>query len=484
MTGRVVVVGLGPGDPRQVSVAARDAIAVAAHRFVRTTRHPSAHLVEPARSFDDLYEQSESMDAVYGRIVDTLAEAAAEHGEVLYAVPGSPLVAERTVEMLRGDPRVETAVVPSLSFLDLAWLRLGLDPLEAGVRLVDGHRFAEAAAGQPGPFLVGQCDSRLVLSDVKLAVDEAVEGGPRPMVTVLQRLGLPDEAVFEVELEDLDRVVEADHLTSVWLPRLGAPVAGEFTRFAELVRTLRARCPWDRAQTHQSLTRHLIEETYEVLDAIEALGSSPDEAYGHLEEELGDLLFQVAFHATLAAEAGQFNLADVARGIHDKLVARHPHVFGEPGHEVPNWEEQKKAEKGRASVMDGVPANLPSLLYAFKMQSKAASVGFDWENAAGAWVKIGEELDELRAAVAEGPEGAPAVSDELGDVLFSVVNVARHLGVDPESALRASAAKFRSRFVAMEALATVRGIPVDDQLWDEVKEREVEGPEVGGPGPR
>ena len=475
MTGRVVVVGLGPGDPRQVSVAARDAIAVAAHRFVRTTRHPSAHLVEPARAFDDLYERSESIDVVYGSVVDTLAEAAAEHGEVLYAVPGSPLVAERTVELLRADPRVELVVVPSLSFLDLAWERLGLDPLEAGVRLVDGHRFAEAAAGQPGPFLVGQCDTRLVLSDVKLAVDEAVEGGPRPRVTVLQRLGLPDEAVFDVDLEDLDRVVEADHLTSVWLPRLAAPVAGELTRFAELVRVLRARCPWDRAQTHQSLTRHLIEETYEVLDAIEGLGRDGEaagEAYGHLEEELGDLLFQVAFHATLASEAGQFGLADVARGIHDKLVARHPHVFGEPGHEVPNWEEQKKAEKGRASVMEGVPANLPSLLYAFKMQSKAASVGFDWENAAGAWAKIGEELEELRAAVAEGPGAAPAVTDELGDVLFSVVNVARHLGVDPESALRASAGKFRSRFMAMEALAAARGTPVDDRLWDEVKGHE------------
>ena len=475
MTGRVVVVGLGPGDPRQVSVAARDAIAGAAHRFIRTTRHPSAHLVEPARAFDDLYEQAPSIDVVYGRIVDTLAAAAGEHGEVLYAVPGSPLVAERTVELLRTDPRVELDVVASLSFLDLAWARLGIDPLEAGVRLVDGHRFAEAAAGQPGPFLVGQCDTRLVLSDVKLTVDEAIEadpGGARPVVTVLQRLGLPDEAVFDVALEELDRVVEADHLTSVWLPRLGAPVAGEYTRLAELVRVLRARCPWDRVQTHQSLTRHLIEETYEVLDAIEGLeaaGADPDRAYGHLEEELGDLLFQVAFHATLAAEAGQFGLADVARGIHDKLVARHPHVFGEPGQDVPNWEAQKKAEKGRASVMEGVPAHLPSLLYALKMQSKAASVGFDWENAAGAWPKIREELEELEAAIAGGPEAAAAVNDELGDVLFSVVNVARHLGVDPESALRASAGKFRARFMAMEALAAARDTVVDDRLWDEVK---------------
>jgi tetrapyrrole methylase family protein/MazG family protein len=458
---RVVVVGLGPGDPRLVSVAAGEAIAAASHRFVRTVRHPSAHLAEPARSFDDIYERAESMEDVYRGIVDVLAEEAGRHGEVLYAVPGSPYVAERTVELLRRDRRVEVSLVPSLSFLDLVWDRLGVDPVDAGVRLVDGHAFAEAAAGQPGPFLVGQCDHRRVLSEVKLAVEDG------PGVMVLQRLGLPDEAVFEVAWDDLDRAVEPDHLTSLWVPRLAAPVAAELTRFAELVRTLRAECPWDRAQTHQSLTRHLIEETYEVLDAIAGLDGG--DGYGALEEELGDLLFQVAFHATLAAEAGQFDLADVARGIHDKLVERHPHVFGPPGHPVPNWEEQKKAEKGRASVMDGVPGNLPSLLYAFKMQSKAASVGFDWKNAADAWPKVGEEIEELRAAIEEGPDDGPAVNEELGDVLFSVVNIARHLGLDPESSLRAAAVKFRARFVAMEALSAARGAPIDDDLWDEVK---------------
>ncbi|HWE54377.1 MAG TPA: nucleoside triphosphate pyrophosphohydrolase [Acidimicrobiales bacterium] len=453
--------GLGPGDPSLVSTAVSDVVATVPVRFVRTTRHPSAHLVAPAASFDEFYEQSASIDAVYTGIVDRLAAASEEHGTVIYAVPGSPYVAERTVELLRTDGRMAVAVVPSLSFLDLAWDRLGIDPMDSGVRLIDGHLFAAGTAGQAGPFLVGQCDSRMVLSELKLTIDD----GPR--VTVLQRLGLPDESVFEVGWSELDRSFEPDHLTSVWIPRLAAPVAAEFVRFAALVRTLRAECPWDRTQTHQSLTRHLIEETYEVLDAIAAL--SDDEGYADLEEELGDLLFQVAFHATLAAEAGQFDLADVARGIHDKLVDRHPHVFGPPGQPVPNWEEQKKAEKGRASVMDGVPGHLPSLLYAFKMQSKAASVGFDWQRAAQVWPKLSEELDELRAAISEEPADERAVNEELGDVLFTVVNLARHLGVDPESSLRASAGKFRSRFTAMEALAASRGVAVDDDLWDEVK---------------
>jgi tetrapyrrole methylase family protein/MazG family protein len=463
MTGRVVVAGLGPGDPRLVSVAATEAFARARVRFVRTTRHPSAVLVEPATSFDPLYEEGESLDEVYAAMVEQVVAAAA-HSDVLYAVPGSPLVSERTVELLRADSRVEVELIPGLSFLDLVWARLGIDPVAAGVRLVDGHRFRVDAAGQTGPLLVAQCDSPLVLSEIKLAVDDG------PEVTVLQRLGLPEEQVTTVGWPDLDRGIYPDHLTCLWIPRLAEPVAGELQRFADLVRTLRARCPWDQRQTHRSLTRHLLEETYEVLEAIDELRTGPA-GYAHLEEELGDLLFQVVFHATLAAEEGQFTLADVARTVHDKLVARHPHVFGPAGAAMPNWEATKKAEKGRASVMDGVPGNLPSLLYAFKVQGKAASVGFDWKNAAGAWPKIREELDELEAALAADPGAGSAVNEELGDVLFSVVNVARHLGLDPESALREAAAKFRGRFVAMERLAASRGAPVSDDLWDEVKLR-------------
>jgi tetrapyrrole methylase family protein / MazG family protein len=462
MSGRVVVVGLGPGDQRLVTAAATEAIATIPTRFVRTTRHPSASLVEPATSFDARYERATSLEEVYAGVVDDLVTAAGAHGQVLYAVPGSPFVAERSVERLRADGRVEVEVVPGLSFLDLAWARLAIDPLAAGVRLVDAHRFAEDAAGQVGPFLVAQCDSPLVLSTIKLAIDDG------PDVTVLQQLGLPGESLTTVAWEELDRAVEPDHLTCLWIPALAEPVAAELTRFAELVRTLRARCPWDRQQTHQTLTRHLLEETYEVIEAIDELHTG-SAGYEHLEEELGDLLFQIAFHATLAAEAGQFTLADVARGVHDKLVERHPHVFGPPGQPMPNWEEAKRAEKGRSSVMDGVPGGLPSLLYANKVQARAASVGFDWKDAAGAWLKIREELAELEAALAEGDPGSPAVNEELGDVLFSIVNVARHLGLDSETALRDASAKFRRRFEAMTALADARGTGINDELWEEVK---------------
>jgi tetrapyrrole methylase family protein/MazG family protein len=427
----VVVVGLGPAGPELLTRAASEAIARIPERYVRTARHPAAAAVPGAHSFDEVYERAASIEDVYAEIVDALAEAARESGEVLYAVPGSPLVAERTVELLLADGRVEVELVPGLSFLDLAWTRLALDPVAAGVRIVDGRRFAVEAAGERGPLLVAQCDAKDVLSDIKLA---AGENHPDNVV-VLQRLGLPEESVRVVRWEDLDREVDADHLTSLYLP-VGAPaVAAEVARFAELVRTLRERCPWDREQTHRSLTRHLLEETYEVLEAIENL-DQPGGAE-HLEEELGDLLFQVVFHATLAAEEGSFTLADVAVGIHDKLVRRHPHVFGTveaetAGQVMRNWEQIKREEKGRASIMDGIPGDLPSLLYAHKVQRKAASAG----------VEVDPGVTDAATATTD---------EEVGALLFGVVALARRAGVDPEAALRATTARFRDDFMDKES---------------------------------
>ncbi|MCY3575839.1 MAG: SAM-dependent methyltransferase [bacterium] len=387
---KVIVAGLGPAGPELITGAVLDAISKTGRRFVRTRRHPAAAAVEPAESFDDLYEQASSFEEVYRAIVARLAEEA-EHGhqDVLYAVPGSPLVAERTVELLRAESGVELEVLAGLSFADLVWDRLGVDPLAAGVRLVDGRRFAVDAAGERGPLLVAQCDAAHVLSDIKLVALESLDRSAaaeahRPVV-VLQRLGLPDERVFEVPWADLDHAVDPDHLTSLYVAELGAPIAGEVAQFAELAAVLRRRCPWDREQTHQSLRGHLLEETYEVLEALDAVDPDTLSGYEELEEELGDLLYQIVFHSVLAAEAGQFTLADVAQGIHDKLKSRHPHVFGTADSDLVevddadevlvNWEAIKRDQKGRSSVMDGIPPGLPALLFADKVIHKARSVG-------------------------------------------------------------------------------------------------------------
>ena len=486
MTGgpRIDVVGLGPAGPELMTAGTLELLDAAPQVFVRTTRHPAADSLAGARSFDHHYEGSETFDDVYRAIVADLLEAALSGGPVVYAVPGSPSVAERTVVLLNIEPQVasgEVTVVvhPSVSFLDLAFTRLGVDPVASSVRIVDAERFAVDAAGQRGPLLVAQCWNRQVLSDVKLSVDVP----PETPVTVLHHLGLADEVVGEVRFEDIDRSFEPDHLTSLWIPELAAPVAAELVALDELVRTLRQRCPWDRTQTHASLGRHLLEESYEVLESIDALAAvdavladgatGPDldareaVAVSDLEEELGDLLFQVYFHATLAAEEGRFSLADVARGVHDKLVSRHPHVFGDVTAETPddvavNWEALKKVEKGRSSVTEGIPAALPSLALAAKLQRKAAAIGMVLPGLVDEAARVADAAADLGRAgggdgggavggvggIADGEGGARDRAEAVGELLFAVVGLARALGVDPETALLSRSGSFRSEVEA------------------------------------
>jgi tetrapyrrole methylase family protein / MazG family protein len=468
MGGRVVVVGLGPGPADLVTPDTLAAMERHERRFVRTMRHPSSSVLpEGTVSFDDLYDSAATFDEVYRQIVETLVRAASE-GDVLYAVPGSPRVLERTVDLLleRRDD-VEVDVRPAVSFLDVVWSRLQVDPFAEGVRLVDGHVFAERAAGERGPLLVAHCHANWVLSDIKLAYERETPD----RAVLLHHLGLDDELIVDVSWDRIDQTIEADHLTSLWIPEAAAPVGAELVRFAEVVRRLREECPWDRQQTHESLVRYVIEETYEVVEAI----ASADPAL--LEEELGDLLLQVFLHSAIAAQAGEFTIADVAHAISEKMIRRHPHVFGDVAvddadHVARNWEQIKAAEKGTtdtpSSVLDGVPGSLPALAYASELGRKAAKVGFDWPDVDGVWAKVDEELAELR--------DDPTSLDEMGDVLFAVSNLARHLGLDAEGALRAAASKFRDRFEVVERLARQRGFDLAaadlatlDALWDEAK---------------
>ena len=470
-----MVVGLGPAGAELVPVGTLDALGGATRCLVRTARHPSATVVDdvatgPVDVLDRLYDGAATFDEVYTAIVEEVVAAALSvpaTGYVAYAVPGSPLVAERTVVLLRADPRVSVEVVLAPSFLDLAWERLRIDPVDAGVRIVDGTVFATEAAGERGPLLVAQCHSRAVLGAVKLAADDASGADPGRRAVLLHHLGLPDEAVVEVPWADIDRTLDPDHLTALWVPRLAPPVAAELVALEELVRTLRAKCPWDRAQTHGSLARHLLEEAYEALDAIEVVAASEPDVdrsdVDHLEEELGDLLFQIYFHALLATEAGYFTLADVARTVHDKLVGRHPHVFGDVVADTPEdvaarWEVLKKAEKGRASITDGIPRALPALALAAKLQRKAESLGMDTGSLAQRQRQIVAglaSLDERDVGVTEASgetlDASVPTIETLGEILFAVADVARRLGVDPETALRGSAGGFRRGIEAAES---------------------------------
>jgi tetrapyrrole methylase family protein/MazG family protein len=460
----VVVVGLGPAGPEHTTRAAAEALSGAPVAFLRTSRHPAAAPwlgLANVVDLDHCYEEGSTFEDVYRSIVAVVVAAAAEHGTVAYAVPGSPAVAERTVELLRGEPSIELEVVPGLSFCELAWARLGIDPIEGGVRLVDAESFAVQAAGDPGPLLVGQCWSKSVLSSVKLCFD----ADPGPAV-LLHHLGLADEAVVEVPWTDIDRTLEVDHLTSLYVPHLGVPIARELTRLAELVRVLRERCPWDRTQTHHSLVRHLLEETYEAMEAIELLGEDPAGApvavTTHACEELGDLLCQVLFHATLAEEEGLFNLADVARNVHDKLVARHPHVFGDvtattPGAVLANWERNKLAEKQRTHLFEGIPAAMPALARVAKAERKLASLDLGWPetglDARSLVTALAAMLVLTDAQASIDPDTAAAV----GSLLLEEARLVAHRGEDPEALVRQALDRLGAKLAVAEAAAREAG---------------------------
>jgi tetrapyrrole methylase family protein/MazG family protein len=474
----VVVVGLGPGDPSLVTSDTLATIQSIPVRFLRTAQHPSAHLVPDATTFDHVYDSADSFSDVYSTIATALADAAHEHETVLYAVPGSPLILERTVALLRTHPNITVRTHAAVSFLDEVWRALNIDPVEAGITLVDGHQFNTAAANNTGPMLVAHTHANWVLSDIKLSIDDP---DPTTPVVLLHHLSLPDEQIISTTWADMDHVINADHLTSLYIPQLGTPVGEEMAAFHQLARTLRQECPWDIEQTHQTLVRYLLEETYEVVDAIAHLDPNDPSTDDNLIEELGDVLYQIEFHAAIAEEEGRFSMADVARTAHEKLVARHPHVFGDvvvgsAAEAEANWEAIKSVEKSeRVGIFDGVVDAAPSLSLAAKVQKRASRVGFDWPDVAGPLAKLQEEFSEVTQA--QALNDAVALESEVGDLLFSMVNVARHLDIDPETALRAAVRKFRLRVEAVQSLATERGLSMPDlsltqldELWEVVKQ--------------
>jgi tetrapyrrole methylase family protein/MazG family protein len=253
-----------------------------------------------------------------------------------------------------------------------------------------------------------------------------------------------------------------------------------FARLMEIMRRLRGPggCPWDAEQSHESLKRYLIEETYEVIEAID--NNDPQ----HLKEELGDLLLQPVFHAVIAEEAGTFTMDEVLEAINDKLVRRHPHVFGDQtvnsaGEQVENWERIKKAEKGeeRQSALAGVPPHMPALMKAEKITEKAARVGFDWEHVDQVFAKVLEELHELEETMVEGDQAR--IEAELGDLLFAIVNLGRFLSVNPEQALGKTIGRFVQRFAYVEETLHAAGNQMKDatleqmnMLWEEAKKKE------------
>jgi tetrapyrrole methylase family protein/MazG family protein len=326
------------------------------------------------------------------------------------------------------------------------------------------------------PVLVAQLYSRLVASEVKMTLNETYPD--EHPVQLVHAAGTKDELVEELKLYEIDRSEHIGLLTSLYVPPLGEGTS--FEAFQEIVAHLRAPdgCPWDREQTHTSLRTHLLEESYEALEAIDA-GD-----FEGMQEEFGDLLLQIVLHAQIANEEGNFTINSLIKSIYDKIVRRHPHVFGEVHLNgvkgvLQNWEKLKETErknngKREKGILDGVPKSLPALNQAQEYQDRAARVGFDWPVVEGVLDKVAEEIQEIKLATNE-----KELAEEIGDLLFVLVNLARWKKVDAESVLRETNMKFKRRFAYVEAGAKGQGRELSamsleemDALWEEAKDIE------------
>ncbi len=461
--GRIVVAGLGPGEKPVIDDRVWAVIDEVALVIFRTEIHPGAAAARSEiikrrpsieiGSFDSLYEKAASFEELYREMAEKIIEAAqATPGVILYMVPGSPLVAEKSVDLLREYVPDSVEVLPGISFLELIWSALGIDPFASGVTMIDATDFSHHAKLNRGPFLLTQVWSRQILSDVKLSL---VDPNASTAV-VLQRLGTSSELVAEVAWDELDRAVEPDHLTTIYVPRIPAIPGPALVELYDIIARLRNECPWDREQTHQSLVTHLIEESYEVVDAIEKLDGDGEASASLFEEfkgELGDLLVQVYFHSNLAAEEGRFDLADVAETVVAKLIRRHPHVFTElevnsSAQVISNWEKIKQTQEGRASVLEGIPESLPSLILVSKLLRKATAVGMEIPSAQSSMVAASRTLEELGELIGTG---AVELSDEFAELLWWIANLAKAIGIDLESALRSKTKDFREAIRAAES---------------------------------
>lgn len=442
---QITIVGLGPGDPDLITRRAWTCLTTAPEVWCRTRRHPSvAAVAEHTRvhSYDDLYDRHNDFAAVYQAIAADVV-ARGEASGIVYAVPGDPSVSEATTQLIRSlaaGRGVAVTVEPGVSFLEATFAALEADPIH-GVQIVDAIDLANGyhPLGSPRQgMLVAQLYSRLLASDVKLTLMNAYPDD-HPM-TLITGAGTATLSLATMPLFEIDRHDDFDDLTSLWAPPM--PHAASYTDLQEVIAHLRGPvgCPWDREQTHESLRPYLLEETYEVLQALD------DEDPAKLVEELGDLLIQVAMHIQIATEEGEFKLDDVIHHVTSKLIRRHPHVFGDVevdgvAQVVRNWESIKQAERAGAggdpaptkTLLDGIPRTLPALALAQGYVERLVRVGYP-----------------LPGATATPEAG-------LGQALLHLVEQAQAAGVDAESALRRACEGLRAGLDAVQTAASRQG---------------------------
>ncbi|GAA4076243.1 nucleoside triphosphate pyrophosphohydrolase [Amphibacillus indicireducens] len=478
---RIEVIGLGAGDIDQLSLGVyRKLTASRVPLFVRTEDHPVLKSLKAEnidfQGFDSIYQTHDQFEAVYDAIVAELISQAKQHQLIRYAVPGHPMLAERTIQLLLDQTDVKIEISGGQSFLDDLFSAVKIDPIE-GFQFLDATSFERAQIDYTSHLIFCQVYDQMIASEVKLTLLEDLP--PEHPIVIVEAAGSVAENIKHIPLVELDQVVHLSNLTSVYIKPINKDaLSHQFNQFREVIATLRGPngCPWDQKQTHQSLRMYLIEEAYELIDAID------QEDDNQIIEELGDVFLQVMLHSQIGEDQGYFTIDDVIRSITEKMIRRHPHVFanGEAADAQAvkeNWQIIKANEQGmseRNSLLDRVPRSASSIVVADAYQKEAAKVGFDWQEPEPVFAKITEELAEVMEAVKQNQ--IDQIEAEFGDLLFSVINLARHYQVNSDLALNRTNQKFKHRFQFIEARVIEQGKQLTDlslleldQIWEEAK---------------
>lgn len=449
----IKIIGLGPGSSGDLTIKAIEVMKNAKKVYLRTFKHPNVDYIKKSGiifdTFDGMYDSAEDFDSLYLEIANIIVN----EEDVVYAVPGHPLVAEKSVEhiikMCEQQGR-EYELITALSFIDAVISAVKIDPVK-GLKIIDGLQLDTQEPDTLSSNIVTQMYNKFVASNIKIKLMDYYDDEQE--VYIIKAAGVEGlERIEKVCLYEIDRVEWVDYLTSLYIPPCTVNKKHGFKDLVSIINTLRGEngCPWDREQTHESLEKCLIEECYEVIEAIRNKDTE------NLCEELGDLLLQVVFHSSIASDYDGFSIQDVTNTVTEKMIKRHPHIFSDVSIEtsddvLDNWEAIKMKEKNQESytkVLKDIPMNFPGLLRAQKLQDKARKVGFDFDNTEETIEKITEELDEMLEAYKGGSK--EEIEEEIGDLLFSIVNFSRFLKINSEICLTNTIEKFIKRFEYIE----------------------------------
>lgn len=483
--GKITILGLGPGEYSLISQGVLDKLKSSSNIYFRTKKHPVVERLRQEIEFSSLdyfYDNEEDFESVYQNISNYIINLAKDE-DIVYAVPGHPRVAEKTVSIicdLSQKEGIQVETIPSMSFVDAMFNYLEIDPSN-GFKLLDAFEIENSYIDTNTSMIITQVYDEFIASNIKLKLMEYYDYDQE--VCIVNGAGIKNlESKVYIPLYELDRKENKfDYLTSLYIPKSTNKKYTQVYDLEKIIETLRGEngCEWDKKQTHKSLKKNIIEEAYELCSAID------NDDIDEIVEELGDILLQVVFHSQIGKESGYFDLKEVVNGICNKLINRHPHVFKNIHIDMDKfeqvWEDIKKKEKNEEYIyesLERIPKHLPALIKSSKIQKKAGLVGFDWDNISDITKKIEEEYKELLDECQVG--NIKYIEEELGDLLFSVVNLARFLKIDSEEALNLTNKKFVNRFKFMEEKAFSMGLDFKslsldkmNELWEMAKQNNI-----------